>query len=103
MYCKGHQGPLAVAERSDRVKRYHTRSPFFRPLEGEIVESEDPPAIVLKYLDGNLRTESDRRVLTRSEIKQVAECVLKALHTLHQGGMVHTGMDLSHRGPTYTC
>ncbi len=77
------------------LKKYQTRSPFLRPLEDEIDEPQDPPSIVLKYLDSDLRTESDRQRLTRLEIKQIAKCVLEVLHTLHQDGMVHTGMLIS--------
>jgi serine/threonine protein kinase len=84
------------------LKQYQTKSPFFRPLEDEIDEPEDPPAIVLKYLDSELRTESRRQRLTRPEIKQVAKCVLEALRTLHQDGMVHTGIHLSHTGVLHT-
>lgn len=74
------------------LKQYQASSPFFRPLEDQIDEPEDPPAIVLRYLDSDLRAESDRQRLTRPEIKQVAKCVLEALRILHQDGMVHTGI-----------
>ncbi|RMZ78548.1 hypothetical protein DV737_g3824, partial [Chaetothyriales sp. CBS 132003] len=63
-------------------------------LPHEIDEPEDPPFIVLKYLDSDLRTESDRQRLSRPEIKEVAKCVLEALRTLHQDGMVHTDIKL---------
>lgn len=76
------------------LKQYQAQSQYLRPLEDEIDEPEDPPSIVLKYLDSDLRTESDRQRLTRREVKQVAKCILEALRTLHQDGMVHTGIPI---------
>ncbi|KAK1986496.1 kinase-like domain-containing protein [Colletotrichum cereale] len=42
------------------------------------------------HLDSELLTESNRKRLTRPEIKPVASCILKALLVLHEDGMVHT-------------
>ncbi|GJC94486.1 serine/threonine protein kinase [Colletotrichum higginsianum] len=69
-------------------------SPLFRPLEDEILDPVDPPSIVLKYLDSDLRAESSRQRLSRPEIKKVAKSVLEALRILHQDGMVHTDIKL---------
>lgn len=66
-------------------------SPLFRPLEDGILDPVDPPSIVLKYLDNDLRAESNRQRLSRPDIKKVAKSVLEALCILHQDGMVHTG------------
>ncbi|KAI5859499.1 serine/threonine protein kinase [Durotheca rogersii] len=85
---------LRLQNEATVLKQYQARSRFFRPLEDEIDEPEDPPSIVLKYLDSDLRTESDRQQLTWPEIKQVAKCALEALRTLHQDGMVHTDIEL---------
>jgi len=83
--------------------QYQVRSRFFCPFEDEIGEPEDPLSIVLKYLDSDLRTESDRHRLTRPEIKQVAKYVLEALRTPHYDGMVHTGIPISQGGRMKTC
>jgi serine/threonine protein kinase len=73
------------------LKHYQDKTPYLRPLLDEIIEPPDPPSIVLKHLDSDLLTESNRKRLSRPEIKQVARCVLQALQVLHKDGMVHTG------------
>lgn len=75
----------------DVLKQFHGRSPFIRPLVDEIIEPQDPPAIVLKYLDDNLLNASATKALSKEEIRYVARRVLEALHVLHQNGFVHTG------------
>ncbi|KAK1983370.1 hypothetical protein LZ30DRAFT_816902 [Colletotrichum cereale] len=72
------------------LRKYQATSPLFRPLEDEIVNPADPPSIILKYLDSDLRAESNRQRLSRSDIKKVAKSVLEALRILHRDGMVHT-------------
>ncbi|KAK4445342.1 Serine/threonine protein kinase [Podospora aff. communis PSN243] len=62
------------------LRHYQVQSQWLRPLEDEIESPSDPPAIVLRYLDSDLRTESGRQRLTRPEIKQVAKC------KMHPGG-----------------
>lgn len=73
------------------LRKYQATSPLFRPLEDEIVDLADPPSIVLKYLNSDLRAESNQQRLSRPDIKKVAKCVLEALRILHRDGMVHTG------------
>lgn len=69
----------------------------------ELTSPKEPPAIVLEYLDSDLRAESRCKLLSRPEIKQVAKSVLKVLKTLHQDKIVHAGKSLSQnyqlRGP----
>lgn len=75
----------------DVLKQFHGRSPFIRPLLDEIIEPQDPPAIVLKHLDDNLLNASATKDLSKEEIKYVARRVLEALDVLHKDGFVHTG------------
>ena len=73
----------------DVLKRFQGRSTHIRPLLDEI---DDPPAIIIKYLQHDLLQVSNTKDLTRNEIKFVARHVLEALKVLHQDGFVHTGM-----------
>ncbi|KAH7371266.1 kinase-like domain-containing protein [Pyrenochaeta sp. MPI-SDFR-AT-0127] len=61
--------------------------PHVRPLLDQI---EEPPALVLKFLQENLLKASNTRKLERSEIKFVARGVLEALNIFHEAGFVHT-------------
>lgn len=72
------------------LQKFQTRAPI-RPLLDEILEPIDPPGIVLRYLDSDLLAASSEKVLNRSEIKYVAQIVLKALSILHEEGYVHSG------------
>ena len=63
-------------------------NPCIRPLVDTV---EDPPALVLKYLDDNLLDASNARRLEKADIKFVARNVLTALDALHERGYVHTG------------
>ena len=57
-----------------------------------IVDStEEPPSLILKYLDDNLLNASNSKRLNRKDIKFVARGVLQALEALHSRGYVHTG------------
>ncbi|KAL2149758.1 hypothetical protein VTH82DRAFT_8410 [Thermothelomyces myriococcoides] len=79
---------------ADILKRYQDQTPFLRPLLDEITGPSDPPSIVLKHLDSDLLTESNRKRLSRPETKQGAKCVLEALRVLHKDGLVHTDVKL---------
>ncbi|KAK1948666.1 serine/threonine protein kinase [Colletotrichum sublineola] len=94
MHRKEHSGSLASQNEASILRKYQAKSPLFRPLEDAIVYPPNPPSIVLKYLDSDLRAESDRERLSRSDIKKVAKAVLEALSILHQDGMVHTDIKL---------
>ena len=59
-----------------------------RPLLDEI---EEPPALVLKFLQDSLLKASNMRTLERLEIKFVARGVLKALSIFHEADYVHAG------------
>lgn len=72
----------------DVLLRFQSKTPYIRPLLDEI---EDPPAIILRYLEDDLLQSSNRRRLSRSEVKFVARRVLEALEVLHSEGFVHTG------------
>ncbi|SPQ24303.1 efde4d8b-ad32-4ca6-a2f4-90d746543e82 [Thermothielavioides terrestris] len=91
---KSIRGHWRLQNEADILKQYQAQSPFLRPLLDEIVEPSDPPSIVLKHLDSDLLTESNRKRLSRPEIKQVAKCVLQALQVLHKDGLVHTDVKL---------
>lgn len=68
--------------------------PHIRPLLDQI---EEPPALVLEFLQDNLLKASNMRRLERPEIKFVARGVLEALNIFHEAGYVHTGMIASSR------
>ncbi|KAI1179713.1 kinase-like domain-containing protein [Nemania sp. FL0916] len=76
------------------LKKYQETTPSLRPLLDEIQEPAEPPSIVLKYLDADLLTESNKERLSRPQIKQVAKSILKALLPLHRDGLVHTDIKL---------
>jgi RIO-like serine/threonine protein kinase len=96
---KSIRGHWRLRNEADILKRYQAETPFLRPLVDEIHEPADPPSIVLRYLDSDVLTESNKKRLSRPEIKQVARCVLEALRVLHRDGLVHTGGTLSRLHP----
>ncbi|KAK4452900.1 kinase-like protein [Podospora aff. communis PSN243] len=69
----------------DVLKRYQPGTRFLRPLIDEIEDPADPASVVLRYLDSDVLTESNKKRLSRPEIKQ---CYL------HSDGMVHTDVKL---------
>ena len=69
------------------LERFHGQTSI-RQLIDEI---QDPPSLVLQYLDDNLLNTSNSKRLERSDIKFVAKTVLEALELLHEAGYVHTG------------
>ena len=74
----------------DVLKHFHAR-PGIRQLLDEI---SDPASLVLKQLDDNLLSASNKKRLKKPEIKFVAKRVLEALQVLHEDGYVHTGTSL---------
>ncbi len=52
---------------------------------------EDPPSLVLKYLDDNVLDVCSRKRLEGTDVKLVARTVLEGLAALHANGFVHTG------------
>lgn len=52
---------------------------------------EDPPSLVLEYLDDNTLEVSRRDRLESTNLKFVARTLLEALAALHEKGYVHTG------------
>ena len=65
---------------------------------------QDPPSLVLRYLDGNLLDASGNKRLDGSDLKYVARKVLEALRALHESGYVHTGKPVRHsRLSTLNC
>lgn len=71
----------------DILKRFQTISSLRRLID----EVQDPPLLVLEYLDSNLLIESAAKRLQSSEVKHVAKAILQALAALHEDGIVHTG------------
>ena len=53
--------------------------------------TEDPPSLVLNYLDENLLRISGQKRIEGSDLKLVARNLLEALAALHENGFVHTG------------
>jgi serine/threonine protein kinase len=72
----------------DVLRRFQSKTRYIRPLLDEI---EEPPAIILRYLEDYLLQSSSRKRLSRPEVKFVARRVLQALDVLHSDGFVHTG------------
>lgn len=62
--------------------------PCIRPM---IDISEDPPSLVLKFLDENLLKLSGQKRIEGPDLKLVARSLLQALAALHEHGFVHTG------------
>ncbi|KAB5547133.1 kinase-like domain-containing protein [Coniochaeta sp. 2T2.1] len=91
---KSIRGHWRLKNEADILKRYQAKTPFLRPLVDEIDEPADTTSIVLRYLDSDVLTESNRKRLSRPEIKQVARCILEVLRLLHRDGMVHTDVKL---------
>ena len=56
-----------------------------------IDEIQEPPSLVLRYLDDDLLSASDSKRLDRSDIKFAAKGILIALQALHEKSIVHTG------------
>jgi hypothetical protein len=79
----------------DILEMFQSRIPI-RPLVDEIVEPKVPPGIVLRYLESDLLAVSASRIMNRSEIKHVAQIVLKALVVLHENDYVHAGEASAH-------
>ncbi|KAK3178844.1 hypothetical protein OEA41_000981 [Lepraria neglecta] len=61
--------------------------PYVRQM---IDTTEDPPSLVLKFLDENLLKVSGQKRLEGSDLKLVARNLLEALAALHENGFVHT-------------
>jgi len=87
-------GYWRLKNEADILKRPQSRTRFLRPLIDEIHDPADPCSIVLRYLDNDVLTESNKKRLSRPEIKQVAWCILEVLHLIHKDGMVHTDVKL---------
>jgi RIO-like serine/threonine protein kinase len=81
-----------VENECDVLTRLQHRSPFLRPMIDEIEDPNTPTTIAMRYLDSELLTENQRRILNRKELKHVCRSVLEALRILHEENLVHTGM-----------
>lgn len=64
-------------------------NPCIRPI---IDTCDNPPSLILKYLDDNLLAASNAQKLERADIKLVARNILRALEDLHRRDYVHTGI-----------
>jgi len=76
------------------LKRYQDTTPSIRPLIDEISEPAEPASIVLRYLGTDLLKASNKKRLSRPDIKKVAKTILLALKVLHEDGLVHTDVKL---------
>lgn len=61
--------------------------PSFRQLLDKL---DDPPVLILEYLERNLMEAAHQQTLSRPAIKRVAKGLLEALGELHDKGLVHT-------------
>lgn len=95
-----HSEHFDVSNERDMLLRFQEKTPYIRPLidEVDLGAEAKSPALVLRYLDEDLLSFSNRRTLTRRELKFVAKGVLHALKMLHGEGFVHTGL-LAHVYP----
>lgn len=91
---KGIHNHWRLQNEASALKKYQGQTPFIRPLIDDIVEPSEPASIVLRYLDTDLLKESNKKRLSRSDIKKVAKAILLALKVLHQDGLVHTDVKL---------
>lgn len=80
-----------ISNERDVLRKFQSNTPHLRPLVDDIIEPQDPPAIVLKHLEDDLQSASAARKLSKREIKYVSRSVLQALNVLHEDGYVHTG------------
>ncbi|OJD12927.1 STE protein kinase [Emergomyces pasteurianus Ep9510] len=74
----------------DVLLRFKCRTPYLRALLDEIEDPPGPPALILRHLDDDLLHASNRKRLSRLEVKYIARRVLEALAVLHGEGYVHT-------------
>jgi serine/threonine protein kinase len=86
-----YQKPVIV--KSAPAKRLEAERKVLQYLEnhGQLLDRlDDPPVLVLEYLEKNLMEAAHQKRLTRPVIKRVAKSVLEALSALHERGLVHT-------------
>lgn len=74
----------------DTLKIVHGKSCIRQMIDN----IENPPSIVLEYLDDNLLDVSRQKRLEGNDVKLVARTVLEALSLLHENGFVHTGQQI---------
>jgi serine/threonine protein kinase len=84
-------GHFRLQNERDVLLRFQHRTPSIRPLIEELEDSHGPPILLLEYLDDDLLNASNKRRLTRPEVKFVSKKLLEALAVLHDDGLVHTG------------
>lgn len=66
---KSIRGHWRLKNEADVLQRYQSETPFLRPLVDDIHDPADPPSIVLRHLDSDVLTESNKKRLSRPEIK----------------------------------
>lgn len=72
----------------DVLKHFFNRL-YIRQL---LDETEDPPSLILQFVDDNILHASNVRTLESLDVKFVAKRVLQAIRALHEEGYTHTGM-----------
>lgn len=75
-----------LRDERDLLQRFQAVPSFRRFVD----ESEDPPLLILEYLESNTLIESGIKKFESSDVKRVARTVLEALAVLHDEGIVHT-------------
>ncbi|MCJ1256961.1 hypothetical protein MMC24_004786 [Lignoscripta atroalba] len=79
--------PATRLEAESKVLKHFQNHASFRQLLDRL---DDPPVLVLEYLEKNLMEAAHQQRLSRPVIKRVAKGVLEALSALHERGLVHT-------------
>jgi hypothetical protein len=93
------RGPLAskVVVKTASQYRLDTEREILSHFRGkpyirqQIDEIDEPPSLVLNFLDNNTLNLSDTKRLERADVKLIAKSVLEALKQFHEAGYVHTG------------
>lgn len=86
-----------VIVKTARGSRLQTEENVLRRFEGHqslrqlLDHVDDPPCMVLEYLESDARQVSNKATLSKSDVKSIARGVLDALNSLHKDGIAHTG------------
>ncbi|KAJ5735151.1 kinase-like protein [Penicillium malachiteum] len=67
--CANH---FRIHNERDVLLRFQHKTPILRPLLDEIQDPASLPAIVLRYLEGDILHASNRKRLARAEVKYIA-------------------------------
>ena len=80
--------PVSLLRNERKMLTRFRDVPTLRRLVDEV---QDPPLLVLEYLDSNTLAESRMKGFKSSDAKLVAKAVLETLAAFHAEGIVDTG------------